>query len=97
MPYALLGMVTDYDCWRDDTADVDVTDILSVMTTNAALARRTIARLAATLPQERIPSPIDTILDNAIVTGREAWDPRAVRRLDAVAGRIMQTLPRRGA
>ena len=97
LPYALLGMVTDYDCWRDDTADVDVTDILSVMTTNAALARQTIARLAATLPQERIPSPIDTILDNAIVTGREAWDPRAVRRLDAVAGRIMQTLPRRGA
>ena len=39
LPYALLGMVTDYDCWRGQTADVDVTDILSVMRANADIAR----------------------------------------------------------
>lgn len=97
LPYALLGMVTDYDCWRDATADVDVTDILAVMRANADLARSTLARLAASLPPERAASPIDTVLDHAIITPRDNWDPAAAARLDAVAGRIVAVVSNRGA
>lgn len=97
LPYALLGMVTDYDCWRDATADVDVTDILAVMRANADLARATLARLAASLPAEREASPIDTVLDHAIITPRAQWDAVAAARLDAVAGRIVAVVPNRGA
>lgn len=100
LPYALLGMVTDYDCWRDETADVDVTDILSVMRANADLARETLIKLAEILPAKREASPIDTILDIAIVTPRDHWandqaGMNAVARLDAVAGRIVGTVPGR--
>lgn len=89
LPYALLGMVTDYDCWRDGEADVLVSDILSVVRDNADLARASLRQLAELLPTEREPSLIDTILDSAIVTPREAWDPKATSRLDAVAGRML--------
>lgn len=84
LPYALLGMVTDYDCWRTGD-DVDVTDILSVMGKNGELARATLSALAQTLPKIRKASPIDTVLDSAIITPKEAWDPQLAARLDAVA------------
>jgi 5'-methylthioadenosine phosphorylase len=89
LPYALLGMVTDYDCWRDDQADVDVTDILAVMGANADTARESLRQLAALLPAKRKPSPIDTVLDSSVITASDHWDMQTVARLDAVAGRIM--------
>ena len=89
LPYALLGMVTDYDCWREDAAGVEAADVLSVMAANAALARETLVRLAQALPQDREASAIDTALDHAIVTARETIDPQVAARLHAVAGRAL--------
>jgi len=90
LPYALLGMVTDYDCWHSPDADVDVSDIIKVMRENAELARTTLAHLASSLPGQRSASPIDTVLDNAIVTDRNAWSPSNLLRLDAIAGRLLK-------
>lgn len=95
LPYALMGMVTDYDCWRDEKEDVDVTDILKVMKENGERARKMLQELAALLPAERKPSPIDTILDVAIVTPRKKWSVSAAARLDAVAGRLIDIFPGR--
>lgn len=95
LPYALIGMVTDYDCWRDAGDDVDVTDILKVMKGNGDKARMMLAALAKSLPKTRKSSPIDTILDVAIVTPREKWDIAAATRLDAVAGRLIELFPGR--
>ena len=93
LPYALLGMVTDYDCWRAG-ATVDATDVLAVMGANVRTARQTLRHLAESLPAERAESPIDRALDDAVVTPTERWDRRAVARLDAVAGRYYRA--RRG-
>lgn len=93
LPYALVGMVTDYDCWRDPQGDVDVTDILKVMGDNADKARALLGELAKGLPKTRSASPIDTILDTAIITPREKWDVAASTRLDAVAGRLLDFFP----
>lgn len=90
LPYALLGMVTDYDCWRDPAADVAVADIIKVMQANADLAQATLHRLAKALPAKRKASPIDSVLDHAIITPRTQWDPAAAARLDAVARRLLQ-------
>ena len=92
LPYALLGMVTDYDCWREGE-EVEAAVILAVMRANADAARAALRRLAAKLPAEREPSPIDRALDGAIVTPREHWDPQAAARLDAVAGRLFRASP----
>jgi 5'-methylthioadenosine phosphorylase len=88
LPYALLGMVTDYDCWREEVAGVEVSDVLAVMHGNARTARDTLRILAANLPPTRAASPIDTALDHAFITVPEARDPAVIARLDAVACRI---------
>jgi 5'-methylthioadenosine phosphorylase len=89
LPYALLGMVTDYDAWREAEAGVEVSEILGVMRANTETARRTLAELAKALPEERAPSPIDRALDAALVTPPSAWRGEAVARLDAVMRRMM--------
>ncbi|KLI64258.1 S-methyl-5'-thioadenosine phosphorylase [Aurantiacibacter marinus] len=95
LPYALVGMVTDYDCWRDSEEDVDVAQIIKTMTTNAENARAMLAEFAAGLPKQRKASAIDTVLDTAIITPRELWDVSARTKLDAVAGRLVNLTPPR--
>ncbi len=90
LPYALVGMVTDYDCWKADAAHVEVAEVLKVMHDNADAARRTVIELARLLPGERESSPIDTCLDFAIVTPPDARDPTLLAKLDAVAGRVLR-------
>jgi 5'-methylthioadenosine phosphorylase len=90
LPYALLGMVTDYDAWRDGDGAVEASEILAVVQANADTARSALAELARALPEERDANPFDTALDAALVTPRAAWPPAAAARLDAVAGRIVR-------
>ena len=89
--YASIAMVTDYDCWHDDHAHVDVAAILAVMRDNTEKAQRLVARLAQDFPREHPPCPIgsDRALDVAIITPTEARDPSLVAKLDAVAGRVL--------
>jgi len=88
LPYALLGMVTDYDSWREGE-HVEVADVLRVMAANTALARNTLMHLAALLPMERPPSPIDVALDGAIMTAAAQRDPVLLAKLGAIAGRAL--------
>lgn len=88
LPYALLGMVTDYDCWREDEA-VAAADVFAVMRANADVARAAMVSLARILPVERAPVPADTALDGAIATAPAARNPITVATLDAVAGRVL--------
>jgi 5'-methylthioadenosine phosphorylase len=88
LPYALIGMVTDYDCWRAGDA-VDVAEIVGRLHDNAATARRLVVELARSLPNERAPSPIDTNLDQAVITAPEARDPAMMAKLDAICRRFL--------
>ena len=87
LPYALIGMVTDYDCWREEAAAVEVGAIVAQMTANATIARRVVEALVRALPERRSPSPLDTVLDQALITPPGARDPGLMAKLDAVAGR----------
>ena len=87
LPYSSVCMVTDYDCWREDCDAVDVAQILARLDANAATARRLVVALATRLPKTRAPSPIDTNLDDAIVTAPNARDPAMLARLDAILRR----------
>ncbi len=89
LPYALVGMVTDYDAWRDDSAGVAAGDVVAHMAANGAIARRAIAALAAALPAQRTPSPIDRALDGAIFTAPALRDPVLQARNAALLHRAM--------
>ena len=89
--YATVAMVTDFDCWHPDHDAVTVQDIIKVLTTNAEKAKRLVARLARDFPRTHEPCPIgsDRALDTAIITTPEARDRKLVKKLDAVAGRVL--------
>ncbi len=89
LPYALVGMVTDYDCWREGEEAVDVAQVIAQLSNNAEKARRMVMHLLRNLPEERAPSPIDTCLDMALITAPSARDPQLLAKLDAVAGRVL--------
>src|SRR5947209_8625569 len=90
--YATVAMVTDFDCWHPDHDAVTVQDIIKVLIANAEKAKRLVARLARDFPRTHEPCPIgsDRALDTAIITAPEARDPVLLKKLDAVAGRVLK-------
>lgn len=89
LPYALVAMVTDYDCWREGEDAVEVNAILTQMAANGDVARRAVENFVRALPPTRPPSPIDTALDGAFITAPDKRDPALLTRLDAVAKRVL--------
>jgi 5'-methylthioadenosine phosphorylase len=89
--YATVAMVTDFDCWHPDHDAVTVQDIIRVLGSNADKAKALVARLAREFPREHEPCPIgsDRALDTALITAPEARDPELLKKLDAVAGRVL--------
>jgi 5'-methylthioadenosine phosphorylase len=87
-----VAMVTDFDCWHPDHDAVTVEDIVKVLAANAEKAKRLMARLAQGFPRDHEPCPIgsDRALDNALITGPDARDPELLKKLDAVAGRVLR-------
>ena len=76
--YATVAMVTDYDCWHDEHAHVDVAAVIKVLHENVDKAHGLIERLARDFPREHPPCPIgsDRALDVAIITPPRGARPR---------------------
>ncbi|MEQ9795707.1 S-methyl-5'-thioadenosine phosphorylase [Parvibaculum sp.] len=89
--YATVAMVTDYDCWHPTHAHVEVADVVRVLEENAGHARAMIRAVAESFGPERAPSPqgLDRVLDTALITAPAKRDPALVKKLDAVAGRVL--------
>jgi len=89
--YAVVAMVTDYDCWHEEHGAVDVASLIRVMDENRGKAQRVFARLAQDFPAERVPCPAGShrALDGAIITRPGQRDPALLARLQTVAGRVL--------
>ncbi|MEO5586820.1 MAG: S-methyl-5'-thioadenosine phosphorylase [Novosphingobium sp.] len=81
LPYTLLGMVTDWDSWREDEQGVAAHDVLAVMAANAGRARAAVQRLAEALPAQRAPTAIDGFAVAAIFTAPGARDAALAAKL----------------
>ncbi len=91
--YATVAMVTDFDCWHEDHSDVDIASIIRVMKGNSEKAQRLILNLARNFPKQHPACPLgsDRALDMAIITRRDVRDATLVAKLDAIAGRVLQS------
>jgi len=89
--YASMAMVTDYDCWHPDHDHVSVEDIIRVLTQNAEKAGSLLEKIAPMLepPREVCAHGCDRALEYAIITAPEARDPEMIKKLDAIAGRVL--------
>jgi 5'-methylthioadenosine phosphorylase len=92
LPYAIVAMVTDFDCWHPSHDHVTVEQVIRVLFGNADKARALIKRVVPKLGPQRTPSPlgIEHVLDTALITAPEKRDPELFRKLDAVAGRVLR-------
>lgn len=91
LPYATVAMVTDYDCWHETEANVEVANVLEVMHQNTLKGRDLVKAVAPKLGPQRENSPlgIESCLDFALITAPEARDPVLVEKLKAIAKRVL--------
>jgi 5'-methylthioadenosine phosphorylase len=88
LPYALLALSTDYDCWHESEADVTLEAVLAVLGDNVAKARRTVGELAPSLPDPS-KSRAAGALSAALMTARERIPPATIARLDWLVGKYI--------
>ena len=84
---AALALVTDYDCWKEDEAAVEVETVIENMHANSSLAKRIIQAVVATIP-ENPDSPCHRALDTAIFTPRVLWPEKTAADLVPILGRF---------
>lgn len=89
--YASVAMVTDYDCWHPDHDSVTVDQIIKVLTANADKAKQLVQSAIPRLSKNpgRLTCACQTALEFALITAPAARDPALVKKLDAVAGRVL--------
>jgi 5'-methylthioadenosine phosphorylase len=90
--YATIAMVTDFDCWHEEHSVVDVAAVVKVVHENAQRANALVSRVLRDMPAEHEACPVgsDHALDNAIMTHPDARDPALLKKLDAIAGRVLR-------
>lgn len=89
LPYALLALATDYDCWHESEEDVTVEAVLAVMKKNVVAARRTVVELSRALPDPKA-SKASTALAAALMTSHDRITAAAHERLDWLVGKYLK-------
>jgi 5'-methylthioadenosine phosphorylase len=88
--YAMIAMVTDFDCWHPKHDNVDVASVIKVVEANAGNAAKLLARLLRDFPAKHEACPIgsDRALDHALLTAPSARDPVLTKKLEAILRRV---------
>ena len=69
--YSSLSMVTDYDCWNQNSDDVSVDMVIKNLYENANFAKSIISAIAKRISSSRPSSSFHNALKNALVTPKE--------------------------
>ncbi len=91
MCYVSVAMVTDYDCWHTEHDNVSVDAMIKVLTANADNARSLVKASSEAVSSDQLSSNCSckSSLENAIITSPDSRDQELVKKLDAVAGRLL--------
>jgi 5'-methylthioadenosine phosphorylase len=89
--YAVLVLVTDYDCWHASVAAVDIGEILRVMKLNVELAKRAVMTLAETLGGRERTCGCGHSLRDAIITDRSVIPSESAAKLEPIIGKYINT------
>jgi 5'-methylthioadenosine phosphorylase len=87
MSYALLAMVTDYDCWKDDE-EVSVQMVIANLMSNADNAKKVVADVLPRLAQ--VPNDAAEALKGAIFTDPKAMKPATKKKLAPLIQKYVQ-------
>ena len=78
--YVSVAMVTDYDCWHTEHENVSVDAMIKVLNDNADNARSLVKSASSVIFSDH---------SSAIITSPDVRDKELVKKLDAVAGRLL--------
>jgi 5'-methylthioadenosine phosphorylase len=84
--YVTIAMVTDYDCWHEQHADVTVDQIIENLTRNAEAACKLVRYLVGTMPDART-CECGSALKHAIITDRAAIPAPVLEKLGLLIGK----------
>ncbi|MBK8976381.1 MAG: S-methyl-5'-thioadenosine phosphorylase [Planctomycetes bacterium] len=87
--YATIALATDYDCWHEHEADVNVADVVTVLKANVETARSVVAETCRQLAAHEERITCEGVMEHAILTHREAISEDARRRLAPIIGRYL--------
>jgi len=90
--YASVAMVTDFDCWHPGHDHVSVQQIVKTLHDNAEKAKKWICEAVPRIAQDPTgpECPCRKALEHAIITPPQARDPKMVKKLRVVAGRVLK-------
>ena len=88
--YASVSMVTDFDCWHPDHENVDVQQVVKVLSGNAEKAKKMIKNIIDNFESHIDPKdPTNNCLDVAIITAPEKRTQKTIDKLKTIAGRVL--------
>ncbi|MBL8738488.1 MAG: S-methyl-5'-thioadenosine phosphorylase [Planctomycetes bacterium] len=86
--YTTVALVTDYDCWHESEADVDVAAVIAVLKQNADLARSVVVEIAKAIAAAK-PIGAAGCMQHALITHKDAISADARRRLQLLIGKYL--------
>ena len=91
MCYVSVAMVTDYDCWHTEHDNVSVDAMIKVLMANAENAKSLVENASSVIASDESSNQCDCkfSLENAIITAPDSRDQGLIKKLDAVAGRLL--------
>jgi 5'-methylthioadenosine phosphorylase len=88
--YAVLTLITDYDCWHQSVAAVDIGEILRVMRLNVEKAQRAVVKLAADISGRTRSCGCWSALAGAIITDRSMLPVDIMAKLQPIIGKYLK-------
>jgi 5'-methylthioadenosine phosphorylase len=86
--FAVMAMITDYDCWKVEEEAVSAQTVLGHLLANAETAKKILLDVIPRIPTE--PNwPEHVALDSALVTDRKLWPAATVEKLKPILGRFL--------
>jgi len=93
MCYVSVAMVTDYDCWHPHHDNVSVDAMIKVLMDNADNAKSLVKNVISFIESDQSSSKCEckSSLESAIITSPDARNKDLVKKLEAVAGRLLNS------
>jgi 5'-methylthioadenosine phosphorylase len=88
MAYASLSMVTDYDCWHEEEADVTGEGVMEVLRKNVNLAQRVVRRAVRAL-DESVTNDCAEALKMSLITEAHLVPEETLRALEPILGKYL--------
>jgi 5'-methylthioadenosine phosphorylase len=88
LPYATVALATDYDCWHQVEASVNVSDVLAVLKQNVKTGQALLREVAGALPDPS-ESKASRALEHAVLTPRDRFGEEAKKKLAPLLRRVL--------